>query len=174
MTQAVAQSSKEQVTLAQQLSSTSELVARLMADSRREDARDGGIVHERDLNGPQNGGQNSHTNRSTIGCNRMDEETLLHRSALPKLSFPKSYGENHRIWFDKCADYFHIFNIPETMWTTTASLHMEDNIAKWLQVHKIKHDIGSWPAFVAAVEPKFGCMTIVSRFRTCCKLSKMT
>jgi hypothetical protein len=127
-----------------------------MADSRREDARDGGIIHECNLNGPQNGGQNSHTNRSTIGRNRMNEETWLHRSELPKLSFSKFYGENPRIWLDKCDDYFRIFNIPETMWTTTASLHMEDNIAKWLQVHKIKHDIGSWPAFVATMEPKFG------------------
>jgi hypothetical protein len=44
-TQAVIQSSKERLTLAQQLASTSKLVERLMADSSREDARDGGIVH---------------------------------------------------------------------------------------------------------------------------------
>jgi hypothetical protein len=42
------------------------------------------------------------------------------------------------------------------MWTTTASLHMEDNAAKWLQMYKLKHGLGSWLAFVAAVEEKFG------------------
>jgi hypothetical protein len=87
---------------------------------------------------------------------RMDMEAPLHRSALPKLSFPKFYGDNPRICLDKCADYFHIFNIPETKWMTVVSHHMEDNAAKWLQVHKIRHDIGSWPAFMAAVEQKFG------------------
>jgi hypothetical protein len=33
---------------------------------------------------------------------------------------------------------------------------MEDNAAKWMQVHKVKHDIGRWHAFMAAVEQKFG------------------
>jgi hypothetical protein len=55
-----------------------------------------------------------------------------------------------------CADYFHIFNIPECMWTTAASLHMEDNTAKWLQVYKLKNGLGGWTTFVAAVEEKFG------------------
>jgi hypothetical protein len=91
-----------------------------------------------------------------VGHNRQEEETPLHHSALPKLSFPKFYSENPRIWLDKCTDYFCIFNIPETMWTTDASLHMEDNAAKWLQLYKLKHDVGNWPAFVAVVEQKFG------------------
>jgi hypothetical protein len=42
------------------------------------------------------------------------------------------------------------------MWTRAASLHMKDNVAKWLQVYKIKHDPGNRPAFVVAVEAKFG------------------
>jgi hypothetical protein len=42
------------------------------------------------------------------------------------------------------------------MWTRAASLHMKDNAAKWLQVYKIKQDLGNRPAFVAAVEAKFG------------------
>jgi hypothetical protein len=33
---------------------------------------------------------------------------------------------------------------------------MEDNAAKWLQVFKIKHDVGRWHQFMAAVEVKFG------------------
>jgi hypothetical protein len=68
-----------------------------------------------------------------------------------KLSFPKFHGENPRIWLDKCADYLCIFNIPEPLWTTLASLHMEDNATKWLQVFKLKHDVGTWTEFVARI-----------------------
>lgn len=42
------------------------------------------------------------------------------------------------------------------MWTIVASLHMEDNAARWLQTYKLKHGLGEWPIFVAAVEQKFG------------------
>jgi hypothetical protein len=41
MTQAVTQLTKEQVALSQQVASTSELVARLMVDHRKDDIRDG-------------------------------------------------------------------------------------------------------------------------------------
>lgn len=37
-----------------------------------------------------------------------------------------------------------------------ASLHMEDNAAKWLQMYKLKYGLGAWSVFSAAVEQKFG------------------
>jgi hypothetical protein len=42
------------------------------------------------------------------------------------------------------------------MGTTTASLHMDDNATKWLQVYKLKVGLGDWNIFVRAVEEKFG------------------
>jgi hypothetical protein len=90
------------------------------------------------------------------GRNRVEDEVQFNRAALPKLGFPKFCGDHPRIWIDKCCDYFHIYNIPECMWTTVASLHMEDNAAKWLQVYKLKVGLGDWGMFVAAVEEKFG------------------
>jgi hypothetical protein len=42
------------------------------------------------------------------------------------------------------------------MWTTAASLHMDDVAAKWLHVYKLKHGLGHWPVFAAMVEQKFG------------------
>lgn len=75
---------------------------------------------------------------------------------MPKLSFPKFYGENPKIWIDKSRDYFKIFNIPECMRTTAASLHLEDNVARWLQTYKLKYGLGGWNTFVSAVEKKFG------------------
>jgi hypothetical protein len=44
------------------------------------------------------------------------------------------------------------------MWTTAASLHMEDNTVKWLQVYKLKFGLDSWSEFVAAIETKFGAL----------------
>jgi hypothetical protein len=90
------------------------------------------------------------------GCTRQEDEVQLNHYALPKLSFSKFSGENPRIWIDKCYDYFYIFNIPDCMWTTAASLHMEDVAAKWLKVYKLKHGLGSSPVLLATVEQKFG------------------
>jgi hypothetical protein len=86
---------------------------------------------------------------------RLEEEVQLHRSTLPKLSFPKFSGANPKIWIDKCLDYFKNFNIHEHMWTTNASLHMEDNTVKWLQVYKLKRGLDCWHEFVTTVEEKF-------------------
>jgi hypothetical protein len=97
-----------------------------------------------------------HTNRSTFGRNREEGEGSTSRAPLPKLSFPEFSGDNPRIWIDKCLDYFKIFNIPESMWTTAASLNMEDNTAKWLQVYKLKFGLDSRTEFVVAVETKLG------------------
>jgi hypothetical protein len=72
------------------------------------------------------------------------------------LSFPKFNEDNPHIWIHKCRDYFQIFNIPECLWVTAASLHMEENAGKWLQVYKLCSGLGSWLDFVTAVEDKFG------------------
>ncbi|GJN34657.1 hypothetical protein PR202_gb23339 [Eleusine coracana subsp. coracana] len=98
-----------------------------------------------------------HTNRSSKGPKGKHEESGdFPRHAIPKLSFPKFEGTNPRIWIDKCINYFKIFKVPSCMWATAASLHMEGNAAKWLQVYKQQHGLGKWKVFVAAVERKFG------------------
>jgi hypothetical protein len=78
------------------------------------------------------------------------------RTQLPKMSFPRFDGEHPRIWRDKCYDYFRAFNISATLWITTATLHMDGNAAIWLQSYKKRHELGSWPQFIAAVEAEFG------------------
>ena len=72
------------------------------------------------------------------------------------MNFPRFNGKNPRIWKDKCQDYFRLMNIPESMWATAASLHMDDNAEKWLQVYKLKHGLGTWQELMTAVEQKFG------------------
>lgn len=78
------------------------------------------------------------------------------RTFVPKMQFPTFTGPNPGIWKDKCEDYFRIFNLPESMWPTYASLHMHDKAAKWLKVYKLKNGLGDWSSFIAAVEQKFG------------------
>jgi hypothetical protein len=53
---------------------------------------------------------------------------------LPKLNFLKFSGVDPVVWLDKCVDYFTFFKVPYAMWVTAASLHMENNAARWLQV----------------------------------------
>ena len=59
------------------------------------------------------------------------------RTYIPKLSFPRFDGRHPKIWRDKCMDYFHICNVPEHMWVTTASLHLDDNADSWFQMYKL-------------------------------------
>jgi len=58
------------------------------------------------------------------------------KPAVPKLSFPRFDGANPTIWKSKCQDYFSLYNVPDAMKATFASLHIDDNAAKWLQVYK--------------------------------------
>ena len=72
------------------------------------------------------------------------------------MNFPRFNGKNPQIWKDKCQDYFQLMNIPESMWATAASLHMDDNAENWLQVYKLKNGLGTLQELMAAVEQKFG------------------
>ena len=42
------------------------------------------------------------------------------------------------------------------MKATFASLHIEDNAAKWLQVYKRQYGLADWQSFIDAVVEKFG------------------
>jgi hypothetical protein len=42
------------------------------------------------------------------------------------------------------------------MWVPAASLHMEGNAARWLQVYKLNQRLGNWTQFCQAVQSKFG------------------
>src|SRR5687767_2787180 len=45
------------------------------------------------------------------------------RGFMPKMNLSRFNGKNPSIWKDKCEDYFKLLNIPESTWTTAASLH---------------------------------------------------
>lgn len=54
-------------------------------------------------------------------------------------------------------DFFPLlYDVPDSMKATIASLHMDEKSSKWLHVYKQKHGIGDWDQFIDAVEKKFG------------------
>ncbi|KAM0923864.1 hypothetical protein ACQ4PT_005269 [Festuca glaucescens] len=73
-----------------------------------------------------------------------------------KMSFPRFDGENPRIWKDKCLGYFRLFNVNPSLWLVSATLHMDGNAALWLKAYRLRHEISTWPALMAAVLDKFG------------------
>jgi hypothetical protein len=42
------------------------------------------------------------------------------------------------------------------MWATYASMNMDENAAKWVQMYKKRYGLGDWTSFITAVEKKFG------------------
>jgi len=78
------------------------------------------------------------------------------RHALPKLLFPTSDGSQPKVWLDKCLNYFHIYQLPESLWVDTASMHLQENAAKWWQTYKLQHSNVTWSTFSAALQTTFG------------------
>lgn len=72
------------------------------------------------------------------------------------MQFPQFDCQQPRIWNDKCLDYFRLFNIPESMWASEATMNFDGTTAKWLQVYKEQHGVTTWDELVQAVEEKFG------------------
>lgn len=140
--QVISQMIKDQQLLAKQLESTGQAVAQLSgkqnmatpepqpspevqekgeSSSRLRTGNLGGVHQQRNsFNFDSGGGDSRHNQRSFV----------------PKLSCPRLSGSNPSIWKAKCEDYFQLLNVPESMWTTVASLHMEDNAEKWMQLYK--------------------------------------
>ena len=72
------------------------------------------------------------------------------------MGFPRFEGGEPKIWLKKCGDYFHLYHVPETVWVMSASLHMEENAARWFQVYTLRNGLSSWEEFAQAVLQKFG------------------
>ena len=149
---------RDQTTLAKQLDTTGQTVARLAAQVSDPDSVPP-RRHFRTSGDPSGSGETHAPHTFSAPHRTSSDSTTIPRHAVPKMSFPKFVGDNPRIWKDKCLDYFHIFNIPESMWVTSASLNMDENAAKWLQVYKLKHGLGTWSEFISAVEDQFGSYT---------------
>jgi hypothetical protein len=66
------------------------------------------------------------------------KEQLPHHT-LPKMQFPTFAGDHPKIWINKCLNYFTMYNIHESLWVSPASMHLQDNAAKWYEAYKMSH-----------------------------------
>lgn len=98
---------------------------------------------------PEGSRHNKHTSKSH------KKDTVPHHT-LPKMQFPTFDGTNPKVWLDNCRNYFSIYSVPESVWVTAATMHLQDNAAKWYQAYKQTHTNVSLVAFSVAVEQKFG------------------
>jgi hypothetical protein len=76
-------------------------------------------------------------------------------SDLLKVAFPKFQGAEPKIWFYKCLDCYNIYQVPEFLWLSFASLHMEGN-ARWVREYKRSQGLGNRAQFTQADQEKFG------------------
>ena len=148
VTQAMDQYGKQYQILSQKLDSTAAAVAQLLVD------------HPPHYDDPVSPPHHRHTfgepgpSRSTGRQNT--ESQGIHRNYLPKMPFPQFTGDQPKIWKGRCLDYFRIFNIPEHMWVSMATMNFDKNAAKWLHVYKARFGLGTWDSFIQAVEDQFG------------------
>ncbi|KAK3132522.1 hypothetical protein QOZ80_6AG0523620 [Eleusine coracana subsp. coracana] len=49
-----------------------------------------------------------------------------------------------------------MYRVRDSMWVTAASMHMEGNAARWLQLYKLTKGLGNWEQFKKEVLAKFG------------------
>ncbi|CAN6305637.1 unnamed protein product [Urochloa humidicola] len=137
---------QDQSVLAKQIENRGQAVAHLTLEHPPESSR---IVPElsrdTEVRSPRESFQ-----RSSSESSRSDKHYL------PKMSFVVFAGTNPRIWKDKCLNYFRIFNIPDHLWVSSASMNMDEKSSRWLQVYKLQHGITTWDNFIAAVEKQFG------------------
>lgn len=153
---------QDQQTLAKQIEITGQAVARIVIDQQSNPPQSPCPLHEEDHHREFRRMDSSrhrevHSSRPhREPYHATAENHSFPRNALPKLAFPLFTGANPTIWKDKCLDYFHIFNIPESLWVTSASMHMDENSSKWFKMHKLTHGLEMWSEFIAAVESQFG------------------
>ena len=160
----VEQMMKDQQLLAKQIENTGQAVARLTLDSTRRPFRepDSPTASEASAENPFH---RNHQGTSPIipplrrghgGLRSGVEGSQKFKPPVPKLPFPRFDGTNPTIWKSKCLDYFSLYDVPDAMKATFASLHIEDNAAKWLQVYKRQYGLADWQSFIDAVVEKFG------------------
>jgi len=50
-----------------------------------------------------------------------------------------------------CLNYFSIYSIPVSLWVEAATMHLQENAAKWWQTYKLSHLGVTWQQFAEDV-----------------------
>jgi hypothetical protein len=105
---------------------------------------------------PHHSGEHSQNPFNKDRKHTQHEGKYNNRPHFPKMAFPVFEGKDPKIWRDKCEDYFRIFDIPEFLWVSMASMRIVGDAARWVRVEKNRGDLGNWTTFMQKVEDKFG------------------
>jgi hypothetical protein len=108
--------------------------------------------------------------RKHKGKKESAQPEIVPHHALPKMFFPKFDGTKPKVWIDNCTTYFLIYNVPASIWVSSASMHLEGNAASWWQAFKLQHKKIGWVSFCVTIEKQFGADYRRSRRATLVKL----
>lgn len=140
---------KDQAKLSQQIENTGKAVAQLTLDRTRQEDMD----DVPDGTGTHNYSQHNWSHRQhqsaeayaqpygAVGNHGSGDNVSGYKNVVPKLSFPEFSGRDPKVWRHKCEDFFHIYNVPEYLWITTATMHMKDNAGRWVEVQRLKGEL---------------------------------
>lgn len=70
---------------------------------------------------------------------RTHKRETMPSHAMPKMQFPKFDDTTPKIWRDNCEGYFELYQLPQGMWITAATIHFQGNAAMWYQACKQTH-----------------------------------
>lgn len=87
--------------------------------------------------------------------NTTKKDQLPHH-VLPKMPFPQFARDNPKIWLNKCTNYFSMYSIPEDLWVTIATMHLQDNAAMWWEAYKLTNPTVTWANLCQDIQSKFG------------------
>jgi hypothetical protein len=143
---AMNQSTQDQILLSQQLKATGDAVVRLTMWQMKMDAVSSPVSNRSDAeeenwfaSAPTGRPCHPHHRLRPEGRHHHDDQVYQQQSSIPKMSFPRFDGLHPKIWIDKCEEYFRIYNVSDDLKTSSISLHLEGNAAKWYQVFKLQH-----------------------------------
>jgi hypothetical protein len=148
---------EERTILARQMEETGKVVAQLRLEMMAMDLEGDGAGSSRE--DADQGDPNQRRGEPQQERVREEEDQVMGgrgHPSLPKYLFPRFQGKEPGIWLAKCQDYFTIYKVPEALWAISASMHMEGNATRWLQVYKMRQGLGNWMQFGRAVRAKFG------------------
>lgn len=72
------------------------------------------------------------------------------------MDFPPFDGENPKLWFGRCDDYFDMYSVEPSQCIRVATMRMTHAASRWLQSFHPKVKIVSWEEFCKLVLDRFG------------------
>jgi hypothetical protein len=122
-TDLVKQVADERTTLSMRVEENWKAFARMRLEAMARDMEDVGM-----------GPESSDTGGRRGALPNQDQGGRELQQHVPKMLFPKFGGKEPTIWLNRCEDYFNMYQVLGAMKVAVASMNMEGNPARWLQI----------------------------------------